>query len=251
MNAVPAQPPGWFGKLPALGDFVTRRLPQSFVRPWDQWLTRGVEDIQRTHSEVGREALLTFPIWRFVAPPGTIGDDAWLGVLAPSVDSVGRCFPLTIAGDLPPARFARLRLSDAAGTLERWARALTSVLEDDDVDAFDATLRAAPLALAVPAESAPGVTLLAFHTHGSDPTVVGAFEQSFSDALTQLAGRELLGSLGSRILWWTEPQDTGEGLVLVSERIDSAALFEQLLGIRITAPDSQPQPQPTLFGDDR
>ena len=26
---------GWYGKLPASGDFVTRRLPPSFIEPWD------------------------------------------------------------------------------------------------------------------------------------------------------------------------------------------------------------------------
>ena len=31
-------PPGFFGKLPSRGDFVTRRLPQGFVAGWDGWL---------------------------------------------------------------------------------------------------------------------------------------------------------------------------------------------------------------------
>ena len=29
---------GWYGKLPASGDFATRRLPPSFIEPWDAWL---------------------------------------------------------------------------------------------------------------------------------------------------------------------------------------------------------------------
>ena len=38
----PASPegrPGWFGKIPSLGDFASRRLPPTFVKPWDQWLS--------------------------------------------------------------------------------------------------------------------------------------------------------------------------------------------------------------------
>ena len=27
--------PGWYGKIPSLGDFASRRLPQSFVAAWD------------------------------------------------------------------------------------------------------------------------------------------------------------------------------------------------------------------------
>ena len=30
--------PGYHGKLLAKGDFVTRRLPRTFVDPWDSWL---------------------------------------------------------------------------------------------------------------------------------------------------------------------------------------------------------------------
>ncbi|MGO8543079.1 TagF domain-containing protein, partial [Rhizobium leguminosarum] len=31
--------PAWFGKLPGMGDFAHRRLPQDFLAAWDQWLT--------------------------------------------------------------------------------------------------------------------------------------------------------------------------------------------------------------------
>jgi len=34
--------PGWYGKLPALGDFASRRLPPVFVEPWDRWLATGL-----------------------------------------------------------------------------------------------------------------------------------------------------------------------------------------------------------------
>ena len=33
MNAVLQQ--GFYGKLPVIGDFVTRRLPKAFVEAWD------------------------------------------------------------------------------------------------------------------------------------------------------------------------------------------------------------------------
>jgi type VI secretion system protein ImpM len=32
--------PGFYGKLPTAGDFVTRRLPIDFVRVWDRWLAQ-------------------------------------------------------------------------------------------------------------------------------------------------------------------------------------------------------------------
>ena len=29
---------GWYGKIPSLGDFASRRLPTEFIKPWDAWL---------------------------------------------------------------------------------------------------------------------------------------------------------------------------------------------------------------------
>lgn len=35
-----ADGPGFFGKLPCLGDFVRRRLPDTFVSQWDMHFER-------------------------------------------------------------------------------------------------------------------------------------------------------------------------------------------------------------------
>ncbi|HJW12307.1 MAG TPA: type VI secretion system-associated protein TagF [Albitalea sp.] len=88
---------GWFGKMPYLGDFASRRLPDEFIRGWDDWLQRGLAAM---HAELGADWLaryLVAPVRRFWLAPGLLGDSGWAGVLMPSVDSVGRHFPLTIA----------------------------------------------------------------------------------------------------------------------------------------------------------
>ena len=36
------EPPGLYGKLPARGDFVTRRLDRGFVEAWDDWLQQAI-----------------------------------------------------------------------------------------------------------------------------------------------------------------------------------------------------------------
>ena len=36
----PGTTPGFYGKTPRHGDFIKRRLPRSFVDPWDDWLQR-------------------------------------------------------------------------------------------------------------------------------------------------------------------------------------------------------------------
>ena len=35
--------PGWYGKLPTLGDFASRRLESDFIEPWDLWLGEAMQ----------------------------------------------------------------------------------------------------------------------------------------------------------------------------------------------------------------
>ena len=44
---------------------------------------------------------MTAPVWRFALPSGIAGAAPMIGVVMPSVDRVGRQFPLTLMTDLP------------------------------------------------------------------------------------------------------------------------------------------------------
>ena len=88
---------GMFGKVPALGDFVRRRLPLSFVEPWDDWLRQAMAESRSRLASAWLNAYLTSPLWRFALPAGVCGPHCVLGVLMPSVDAANRHFPLTIA----------------------------------------------------------------------------------------------------------------------------------------------------------
>lgn len=87
---------GLFGKIPAHGDFISRQLPSSFLTPWDEWLQRSVHGSQELIGDNWLDIYLTSPIWRFALSPGCVDNSAWAGILVPSVDSVGRYFPLTL-----------------------------------------------------------------------------------------------------------------------------------------------------------
>ena len=88
--------PGFYGKLASRGDFVSRGLPQSFIGPWDSWLAAGLLASQSL-GERWLNAYLVSPLWRFMVAPGVCGRQAVVGVVMPSVDRVGRYFPLTVA----------------------------------------------------------------------------------------------------------------------------------------------------------
>ncbi len=138
---------GLFGKLPARGDFVRLGLPGSFVLPWDAWCQHMVADSRTRLRESWLEAWLHAPVWHFALPAGQCGPDAVLGVVLPSVDRVGRYFPLTLAAvvagvalsDLMAAGDDFLAAAETAGL-----DALASDLAPDAVQARLCAPRLAP-----------------------------------------------------------------------------------------------------------
>ena len=92
---------GFFGKLPAHGDFIYRDLPSNFINIWDAWLQSFVGSSKENMGESWLDIYLTSPIWRFAFSEGVVDQFAWAGILLPSVDRVGRYFPFSIATRLP------------------------------------------------------------------------------------------------------------------------------------------------------
>ena len=89
---------GAFGKIPALGDFFRLRAAQDFVGIWDSWLQAALLSGRQLLGDRYDDCYMTAPVWRFVLPPGVAGAAGVMGVLMPSVDRVGRQFPLTLIG---------------------------------------------------------------------------------------------------------------------------------------------------------
>ena len=147
---------GFFGKLPGAGDFVQRRLPSPFVDAWDQHFERAVNESKLALGDAWPHAYRSSPVWRFVLSPGVCTSAAWVGVLGPANDRVGRSFPMVIATPMDDAQ-GMLRDGDAwFGAIEHaHACAQAQAL---GVEAFDAQL----LALADMPMMAPDHT----HVHG-------------------------------------------------------------------------------------
>jgi type VI secretion system protein ImpM len=88
---------GWYGKIPASGDFVHRRLPRDLIGWWDRWLQYGVAQMKQAAGEPAARGFATAPIWNFAVPAGLGAGVAQLGCIAPSRDRVGRGYPLCVA----------------------------------------------------------------------------------------------------------------------------------------------------------
>ena len=88
---------GAFGKMPSVGDFFRINLPPSFVSVWDGWIQSAMLEAQGVLGESWDAHYMSAPIWRFSLAAGLGGPQKMLGVMMPSVDRVGRRFPLTLA----------------------------------------------------------------------------------------------------------------------------------------------------------
>ena len=174
-----AELPGWFGKLPGMGDFAHRRLPESFRSVWDPWLQRGMARLRDRHAD-WTSHYLEAPIWCFALGPQVVGERAWIGVLMPSVDGVGRYFPFTLAVALGDEVSDALQGEALVAALHWWALGTQAALEglDGDLDAlrFDAVL--GRLFAAPAGEAAVGVASLALPGAGAslwlgDPAAEG------------------------------------------------------------------------------
>ncbi|MGR9147515.1 type VI secretion system-associated protein TagF (plasmid) [Rhizobium leguminosarum] len=135
--------PGFFGKLPAMGDFVTRRLPASFVGRWDHWISRHLV------HRLSQGPLGDPPILRFLLGSDTFGP--MTGVILASADRAGRQFPLTIAA-APP-----LAAAEIASVAADWFDDLESAGMAAREEGIDGDALAARLAtLPYPAAAASG-----------------------------------------------------------------------------------------------
>ena len=90
------------GKLPALGDFVTRGLGGAALERWDGWLQQLVSASRAGLGPDWQAAWLRMPAWHFELGRSVLTDAPWTGVLIPSVDKVGRSYPFSVLSPMRP-----------------------------------------------------------------------------------------------------------------------------------------------------
>lgn len=86
---------GFHGKVPAVGDFVSRGFSRPLCQALDDWLQAALQAAQQAGAT--RESLerLSVPVLLHIRP-GALCASGFLGALVPSSDRVGRFFPLCI-----------------------------------------------------------------------------------------------------------------------------------------------------------
>jgi type VI secretion system protein ImpM len=184
--------PGWFGKIPSLGDFATRRLPATFIEPWYEWLSAELSEARLVLGDTWPAIYEQAPISCFSLGSGTVDASAWHGILVPSFDRVGRQFPLTIAQDRPSHEPATMPRQWWAALVASGRRALERACGADGVEAALEVFTVVPEAPHL--EPAPA-----------------AFEEGTST-------------------WWAWSEDTSHPVACIIRGLPRAACFRKLLG---------------------
>jgi len=198
--------PGFYGKIPSLGDFVSRRLPRHFITPWETWLQEAIANSREQLGNSWLDNYLTSPLWRFALTPGICGENSWAGIIMPSVDRVGRYYPLTLAAPLDPAQNLFRLMESSEGWFLRMESLALSCLEDNfKIEELEQQLRTtgnpstesagASLPDLAGQRGSPGQN--AWHAHLESQSALRSIYPGF---LPQLMKRLLF----AYSIWWTQ-----------------------------------------------
>lgn len=227
--------PGFYGKLPILGDFVTRRLPRDFLAPWDGWLQSSLAASREELGEVWLNSYLNSPIWRFALSPGVCGNSAWAGILMPSVDKVGRYFPLTVAASIDSGNCLAYLMSSAEQWFVHLEDAALSGLEDGlDPEAFDRLIKNIPAAPLSTTEVSSNIRDMRRSAGKSAFYLTMARPESIGDAFVGLSASLMNRFVPGFTLWSTGGSEDQAPALLACEGLPPIAAFSGFLNGRIT-----------------
>jgi type VI secretion system protein ImpM len=214
---------GLFGKLQAKRDFVSQGAPRGFLSAFEPWIQGGVASSRAQLGADWQAAYLTAPIWRFWLGPQLCAGITAIGAFMPSVDGVGRYFPLSVAmfaeeGEtLPPPE---------ADPQDGWFAALENFLLStlDPAVVFENLLKELE-DLPAPALERADARLVAEGAAGSR---VG--EAGFGEACRR--AREALArarAVSDQSFWWTEGGEGFAPFALVAAGLPDPAIFAAML----------------------
>ena len=226
---------GLYGKLPSHGDFLRRRTSDAFLKVWDGWLQDSMAASREALGDRWLDVYLTSPAWRFTGEAGACGPVPVVGLMVPSVDRVGRYFPLTIVAELP-SDASLLGVTALAPFFETAERLMIETLESEFVDFESFDQRVVHLADHLSFLSVPQPVVLergasaVLNGGGQDcwQIPIGAV-QDLAPALEQLLFQQLSDAYRPLMVWWSDGSSAVEPSCLLSRGLPDPEKFAALL----------------------
>jgi type VI secretion system protein ImpM len=226
---------GFYGKLPSHGDFLRRRVSDAFVDTWDAWLRESLAASQTALGGRWLDVYLTSPAWRFACAAGACGPLPVIGVVAPSVDQVGRYFPLTLVAELSSDVNLVSAAWSAEGFFQRAEHLVIETLATErvDFDRFDQGVMAleqelgavaVPPALVLDAEASAILT----DTPRAWRMPLGG-SSDVRTAFEQLLWMHLEAKYRPLVLCWTDGSAVVEPSCLIMKGLPEPSFYPALL----------------------
>jgi type VI secretion system protein ImpM len=191
---------GLFGKVPAKRDFVAARVPPGVLHPFETWLQTSLAVSRQKMGTGWTEAYLRAPIWRFWIGGKVLGQPI-VGAMMPSLDGVGRYFPL-VAMFIPPD--GRAFAPPSRKPQDAWFLSVEDMLlraleEDATYERLAAEIDAIDAPEHEPQMSVGGVTRI----EGNAGSAAATDPDNLSPALAFVQAEELDDALQHLAFWWT------------------------------------------------
>lgn len=220
---------GFFGKIPLTGDFIHRRMNSVFMNRWDEWLKVNILHSQNMLGERWLPIYSQSPMWRFCIAPGVIDDKAYLGIMIPSVDSVGRYFPLTVVQAVEAKAIPFILSTKANQWFQNIEDLLLDLLEgyESVVQVFDTKIAALQADWINDLPSIPSGLDTQNNNYSLQLEVSDA--GSINHSLSSLMLQNLLGSKKGFTFWWNEGSQAYQPNILLSDHLPAQNQFCALL----------------------
>ncbi len=218
---------GLFGKAPQQSDFINHHLPEDVTEHWHRWLQSSLSISREQLGEQWLNTYLISPIWHFAIMPKVIGEQAVLGVMIPSVDQVGRYFPLTIAHTGPHQIWsAYLNGQSWFDQIEKVA--LYALADNTSYSQLLGELESLdiPTIPNMPAYVSQSSVNAFNHNqiiHHQSP------DQSTNDLALSLLNNAYQQQLGNHSLWWTKGSSTIKPCLAISSNLPDPGQFAAML----------------------
>ena len=217
---------GLFGKLPAKRDFIAIEASRNFLLVWEAWLQGGLKASMHSLDDRWRPAFLKAPIWRFWLGADVCGQTV-AGAFMPSIDGVGRYFPLSV--------FAHMADGESLPSPEfdpqtSWFSAsedllLSALDHGTTLDSLTKTLNdLPPLTQQLPPFATREASML---TDGS--VLLQADDDSFIDVFTSARMAAHEQSYAGLTYWWTAGGDDYPPRMLVKRHMPNPFVFTGML----------------------
>lgn len=222
---------GWYGKLPAAGDFVRRRLGSDVVNWWHRWLEQALPSLKIEPS--AQAMFFHAPIWNFALPASHGTDMVQLGCIAPSRDRVGRLYPLLVSLYVPVQYYEPQLLEGSSRFYQQLGRSLLQAVSlGCSAEQFDKSLADIPLTMTAMLKrktvekpvQASGDILSILNAGHEEPPIEKIEELSL--AWPDLP--QYFNPNGSNSYWWTNQATGAASRAQVHGGAPNNALFKTL-----------------------